>query len=92
MTQKRFRKLLMSKGYERNGINEIVKNTIKSGKPYAEVYKTMTAFENINISCCVDAFTNAIKQIQKMASAVAKAIAAFFETYHDAMKEGGAYD
>ena len=92
MTQKRFRKLLMSKGYERNDINKIVKETIKSGKPYAEVYKAMTALENINISCCVDAFTNALEQIRKAASAAAKAIAAFISTYHDAMKEGGAYD
>lgn len=92
MTQKRFRKLLMSKGYERNGINEIVKNTIKSGKSYAEVYKAMTALESINISCCVDAFTNALKQLQKIAAACAKAITAFGEAFHDAMKEGGAYE
>ena len=92
MTQKRFRKLLMSKGYERNAINEIVKETINSGKPYAEVYKAITAFESINISCCVDAFTNACKQLQKIASACAKAITAFGETFHDAMKEGGAYE
>lgn len=65
MTQKRFRKLLMSKGYERNAINKIVKKTIDSGKPYAEVYKVITAFEkiNINIKFCSEAFKNAIKKI-----------------------------
>ena len=83
MTQKRFRKLLMSKGYERNAINEIVKNTIKSGKSYAENYKTITALENINISICADAFTNALKQLQKMAVACAKAATAFGETFSD---------
>lgn len=92
MTQKRFRKLLMSKGYERNAINEIVKETINSGKPYAEVYKAITALENINISCCVDAFTNALKQLQKIASACAKAVSAAASAFYDAMKEGGAYE
>lgn len=93
MTQKRFRKLLMSKGYERNGINEVVKETIKSGKSYAEVYKGMTALEkNINILLSTDAFTNACKHLQKACSALAKGIAAFTSAFHDAMKEGCEYD
>ena len=70
MTQKRFRKLLMSKGYERNEINKLVKETIKSGKPYAEVYKAITAYEKINIKFCSEGFINAIK---KIATAVAMA-------------------
>ena len=87
MTQKRFKKLLMSKGYERNSANAIVKETIRSGKPYAETYEKLEAMLSVNISCAVEAFENAIKQIQKIAVACSKAIAAFTETYHEAMKE-----
>lgn len=92
MTQKRFRKLLMSKGYERNAINGLVKETIKSGKPYSEVYKAMTAFENINISRCIDAVADACKKLQIIVAACAKAVSAAASAFYDAMKEGGAYE
>ena len=87
MTQKRFKKLMMSKGYSRNGVNEIAKKARESGRTYAEVY---TISSNIDISAAVDAFQNAIKKIQEVCIAAGAAIRAFNETFNKAMKsEGG---
>ena len=86
MTQKRFKKMLMSKGYGRNAVNAIVKETLRSGKPYAEAIKIYNL--GIDVSCVAEAFTNAVKQLQKVCIATAKAIGAFAETYNEAMKEG----
>ena len=87
MKQKRFKKLLMSKGCSRNDVNEIVKETIHSGKTYAETYATINGVLNINLSCAADAFKNAIETLSKMAQACAKAISAFIETFSAEMRK-----
>lgn len=84
MTQKRFKKLLMAKGYGRNYANAIVKSTIQSGKPYSDAIKMYNL--SINISCVSEAFTNAVKQLQKVAEATAKSIIAFRKTFYETMK------
>lgn len=86
MTKKRFKKLMMSKGYSRNAANEIIKETLNSGRTYAEIY----AMSNINISCIIDAFKKSVEQLQKVVKATAKAITAFSAAYCEAMKEGNA--
>lgn len=61
MTQKRFKKLLMSKGYSRNEANAIIQRTIKCRIPYAKAIKMYSI--TINISCTSKAFIKAMKQL-----------------------------
>ena len=86
MTQKRFKKLLMSKGYDRNQANAIVKTTIQSGKPYAKAIEFYNL--SIRVSCSTEAFTNALKQLQKVAESVTNAVRAFGKTFYDTMGKG----
>lgn len=89
MKQKRFRKMLMSKGYGRNEVDVIVKNAIQLKKPYAEIYKALELQEKaINIVFDAGAFQEAIKQLNKVAQACGKALRAFADTFTEAMREG----
>lgn len=92
MTQKRFKKLIMSKGYGRNAANEIVKETIQSGKPYTEAYMNFILINSIDLTRASVAFSEALKQISKVVTAAAKAIGAFIETFTQSMKRGRGND
>lgn len=84
MTQKRFKKLLMSKGYGRNFVNATVKTTIQRGMPYAEAIKYYNLI--ISISCVAESFTNAVINLQKVAESASKAIGVLGERYKESLK------
>lgn len=84
MTQKRFKKLMMSKGYSRNAVNDIAKNVRECGVSYSEVY-TMS---DIKIPAVVDAIRCVVEQMQNIVVAVGVAMRAFVETFNKKMKGG----
>lgn len=89
MTQKRFKKLLMSAGYDRNHANAIVKGTIKSGEPYSKAIKKY--YIKFDIALNTEVLTNAIKQLQKLVEATSNAIMAFGKTFYETMKGDDAH-
>lgn len=75
MTQKRFKKMLMSKGFSRNAVNKIANETAQSGKTYVETYLKINRVLNIDFSCANDAWENTFKKLRKAAQTCAKAMA-----------------
>lgn len=47
MTRKRFMKLLMSRGYERNTAHYYAHKTMKSGYSYQRVYNEFPSYEEV---------------------------------------------
>lgn len=90
MTQKRFKKLLMSKGYGRNDVSIIAKNVSRSGLSYLEVYRYVGAGGKIDIdvSHAMTVLKEAFECICKVATACAKGIGAFCEEFNQALKGG----
>ena len=64
----------MSKGYSRNAVNKIAKETAQSGQTYAETYLKFNRILNMDFSCATDAFKNALKKISEAAQSVARAM------------------
>lgn len=91
MTQKRFKKMLMSKGYSRNAVNKIAKETARSGKTYAKTYEKIVGKLTINLSFASDASETALKKLSEMAVTCAANIKVFGmkirETLEEATKE-----
>lgn len=63
MTRKRFIKLLMSYGYQRNDAHYIAAKVQKDKRTYAEAFKWY--YTPIRISCCIDAMTTSLKRMAK---------------------------
>lgn len=87
MTRKRFVKLLMAKGYDRNEANATAEYARMSGRSYAEAYKVHPASVSNLMDIIGPALHNFGVQLEKMANALSKAVAAFGEAYKDAMEE-----
>lgn len=93
MTRKRFVKLLMADGYSRNQANKIAIDARNCGMEYKTAYKAESAvmaaqldLKNIDLSAMCDAIRNIVESVQKAASAIVKAAAAFAKTYREAME------
>jgi hypothetical protein len=89
MTRKRFIKLLMAKGYSRNGANEIAADVLKDGYTYAEAYDQLTRILPLIEAICKqlpDAVRAATEAIAKIATAAVEALRAFVDTFNAAMK------
>jgi hypothetical protein len=88
MTRKRFIKLLMAKGYSRNGANEIATDVLKDGYTYAEAYDQLTRILPL-VQAITPEVTDAIKKateaIAKVATATVEAARAFIDTFTAAM-------
>ena len=84
MTRKRFIKLLMSKGYSRNGANEIADGVLKDGYSYAEAYDQITRLLPL-VQAITPEITDAIKKatevIAKVATATVEAARAFIDAF-----------
>lgn len=93
MTRKRFVKLLMADGYSRNKANIVATAARNSGIGYKPAYKaemalsaTKLSLKNVDISAVCDAIRSVADIAIKVASAMAKAVAAFAETYTKEME------
>ena len=88
MTRKRFVKLLMAAGYDRNEANAAAADTRIRGIEYSTAVIPAKAIMPAGLkwdSANIDALCDAVRKIadaaQKVALAIGKAIAAFAETY-----------
>lgn len=72
MTRKRFIKLLMSYGYQRNDANYIAAKVQKDKRTYANAIKWYCV--PIRISCCADAMTTSLKRMAKAMQDFARTI------------------
>ena len=90
MTRKRFVKLLMAKGYDRNIANKIAAEDNAKGKTYAEGYAEFEQVEKL-LDMLVPAWTKTMERVTKVVEKVAQAIsegaAAFSKAYAAAMAE-----
>lgn len=93
MTRKRFIKLLMSQGYDRNKANEIANEARSRKVPYATFYYTdaqarlLSSFGFISIDEARRAFLEAAKTMQRIASGFAAGVEAFSRAFSNAMSE-----
>lgn len=89
MTRKRYTKLLMSRGYDRNQAQLEAEQARKSGLSYREAYMedcrwfTLTGSIN-NLS---ERLQEQIRKIGKIACAVSSGLVAFSETVAEKMRE-----
>ena len=86
MTRKRYIKLLMSRGYDRNEAQRKAEQVRKSGLSYREAYmkdcRWLTLTGSIN-----NLAENLQEQIRKIACAVSSGLQAFAETVAEKMRE-----
>lgn len=94
MTRKRFVKLLMAAGYDRNEANAAAAAARSRGVGYSTACIASTAIlsignklNTINIDAVCDAIRAVAVAAQQVASAICKAMTAFAEAYTAAMEE-----
>lgn len=85
MTRKRFVKLLMAKGYGRNGANDMAALAQAKGYSYEKAYRLATAIPNL-VDSLAPAIVNLTESIKKMTTALAAGFSAFGEAFHAAME------
>ena len=93
MTRKRFVKLLMADGYSRNEANTAAAYARNSGIKYSTAYPAVSAAQPLRIKfddATIEAVCYAVRSVAdmaiKVASAMAKAVAAFAEVYTKEME------
>lgn len=93
MTRKRFVKLLMAAGYDRNEANAAAVDVRSRGIEYRTAYiVTKSAMSigsklnDVNIDAMCEAIRKIVDAAQKVALAIGKAAAAFAETYTTEME------
>lgn len=79
MTQKRFKKLLMSEGFSRNAVNSIIEKNKQNKKPweYERVYNYYRALTKISIKGLAEAVGKTIQAMARLSNACVKAVEAF---------------
>ncbi len=101
MTRKRFIKLLMSQGYDRNGANEIADKVRESKIPYANGYKyhqeTKRVLQEVLpkiqeavydiVPKLANALASTMEAVKIAAAKCAEGFSAFAERYRNAMSE-----
>lgn len=93
MTRKRFVKLLMAAGYDRNEANAIAADARSRGIEYNKVYIAangiLTAgikWNGVDIDAVCDGFRKIVDAAQKVAQAVCNAAAAFTKAFLETME------
>lgn len=81
MTRKRFVKLLMARGFDRNGANAMAVTFREKGYSYEKAYRMATAFPNM-----MDGLAAAMNAITDAAWRMAKAITAGFAAFGEAVR------
>lgn len=87
MTRKRFVKLLMAKGYDRNWANDMAMVAQKKGYRYEKAYRMATGIPDL-VDNLAPAIVNLAETVSKLATALGAGFAAFCEAYISAMEEG----
>lgn len=87
MTRKRFVKLLMAKGYDRNLANCMAMVVQKNGYSYEKAYCVETCIPDL-VDNLAPAIVNLAETVSKMATALCAGFSAFCEAYRSAMEEG----
>ena len=79
MTQKRFRKLLMSEGISRNDVNAMIEENKQLKKPYEyeKLYNCFHTLKGISIKGLAEAVAKATEAIARLGNACVKAVEAF---------------
>ena len=90
MTRKRFVKLLMSKGYDRNEAQELARVSILLGKSYEDAYNEYgyhwASFKNIDMEAVYAAMSQVAETAKRICNALTAGFAAFGEAYRSAME------
>ena len=90
MTRKRFVKLLMAQGYDRNEANEKALCVQREGGSYKEAYAAETDFLR-SCKAMVDGICASVQRLSetigRMAAAFSAGVAAFGEAYAEAMNQ-----
>jgi hypothetical protein len=90
MTRKKFIKLLMSQGYDRNGAYAMAELVRAKNLPYATGYTAATCIKSIAadmIPKIEEIIRPVVEAVQKIAQACAAGIEAFGRAYREAMSE-----
>ena len=86
MTRKRFVKLLMAKGYDRNWANDMAMVAQKKGYSYEKAYRMATGIQDL-VDNTAQAIVNLSETVSKLATALNAGFAAFAEKYAASMKQ-----
>ena len=90
MTRKRFIKLMMSQGYDRNGAYAMAEFVRAKNQPYATGYKAATCIKSIAddmIPKIAEILQPIVEAMAKVARAAAAGFEAFGRAFHNAMSE-----
>lgn len=89
MTRKRYTKLLMSRGYDRNQAQRKAEQAQKSGHSYREAYMMDCRWFTLtgSINNLGEHLQEQIRKIGKIACAVSSGLQAFAETVAEKMRE-----
>ena len=85
MTRKRFVKLLMARGYSRNGANDMATLARAKGYSYEKTYRLATAIPDL-VDRIAPVIANFAESVKKVAAALAAGFSAFGEAYRAAME------
>ena len=88
MTRKRFVKLLMDKGYDRNLANDMAMVVREKDYSYEKAYCVATGIPDL-VDNLAPAIVNLVKTVSKMATAFGACVSAFAEAYAASMKQEG---
>lgn len=86
MTRKRFVKLLMAKGYDRNWANDMAMVVQEKGYSYEKAYRMATGIPDF-VGNLAPAIVNLAETVSKLATALGAGFAAFCEAYTASMKQ-----
>lgn len=95
MTRKRFVKLMMAEGYDRNGANSLAQCIVAGGDTYKAEYAKHVEVQRMLLKCgtSVDGLAEAITAIadaaRRWSNAIAEGFAAFSAAYTAAMEGTG---
>ena len=90
MTRKRFIKLLMSQGYDRNGANAMAEFVRAKNQPYATGYKAAKVSRELvdyTLPKLVEIMEPIAEQLKKIAKACSAAIDAFGRAYREELNK-----
>lgn len=86
MTRKRFVKLLMAKGFDRNCAKDMAMVAQKKGYSYEKAYRMATGIPDL-VDNLTPAIVNLAETVSKLATALGAGFAAFAEAYTASMKQ-----
>ena len=88
MTRKRYIKLMMAEGFDRNTANAFAEQVQAEGKSYSEDYADhVRLFRRIDFDALCVAMQNVTDTIRRVGKALCSAVAAFSKAYTEAMSK-----